>query len=227
MRVAVLFSGGKDSCYTIMRIKEQGHNVGLLVTIIPKSNESRLFHYPCVELTSLQAEAMNLPILTYNIGVGNNGEVEELEKHLSEAKRLFNIEGIALGALASRYQKSRFEEAAGRVKLECLTPLWGIDPKRLLNEELDAGLKVIIVAVAALGLGRSWLGRSLDREAVKGLLLVHNRYGVNLAGEGGEYETLVLDAPIFKKRLEIRAYRKIWFGDSGYIKVDEVGFGQK
>ncbi|MBS7625711.1 diphthine--ammonia ligase [Candidatus Bathyarchaeota archaeon] len=224
MRLAVLFSGGKDSCYTIMKAREQGYKVNVLITIIPRSTDSRLFHYPCVEFTRFQAEAMKLPISIYNIDSEGDYEVEKLTKHLSEVKRIFKIEGIASGALASRYQKSRFEDAAGRVGLKCFTPLWGMDPIHLLNEQLNTGMEAMIVAVAALGLGQDWLGRILDREVTKTLLKIQGNCGVNPVGEGGEYETFVLNAPIFWRRLKITGYRKLWFGDRGHIEIDGVEF---
>jgi ABC transporter with metal-binding/Fe-S-binding domain ATP-binding protein len=224
MRLAVLFSGGKDSCYTIMKAEEQGYKVNVLLTMIPKSFDSRLFHYPCVEFTRFQAEAMKLPLSICNIDSDGDYEVEKLTEHLSKVKRVFKIDGIASGALASKYQKSRFEDAAERVGLKCFTPLWGRDPTHLLDEQLNSGMEAMIVAVAALGLGQDWLGKILDREIAKTLLKLQGNCGVNPAGEGGEYETFVLNAPIFWRRLKITGYRKLWFGDSGYIEIDGVEF---
>ncbi len=223
MRVGVLFSGGKDSCYTIMKAREQNFDIEHLITFIPRSDESWLFHHPCIQWTSLQAEAMDLPILTYNITGQGEEEKDELKRHLGEVKKRFGIDGIAAGAIASQYQKKRIEETARYLGMECFTPLWGLDPLQLLHDQLMSGLNPVIVAVAALGLGQKWLGRKLDQEAIKELILLRDKYGVNLSGEGGEYETFVLDGPLFKKRLVVRDFHKIWLGDRGHL---EDGFAE-
>jgi diphthine-ammonia ligase len=223
MRVGVLFSGGKDSCYTIMKAREQNFDIEHLITLIPRSDESWLFHHPCIQWTSLQAEAMDLPILTYNITGQGEEEKVELKRHLREVKKRFGIDGIAAGAIASQYQKKRIEETAKYLGMECFTPLWGLDPLQLLHDQLMSGLNPVIVAVAALGLDQKWLGRKLDREAIKELILLKDKYGVNLSGEGGEYETFVLDGPLFKKRLVVRDFHKIWLGDRGRL---EDGFAE-
>ena len=89
----------------------------------------------------------------------------------------------------------------------------------ILEELLDKGFEVIFVGVFAEGLDKSWLGRRLDEEAIKELLALRDRYDISLVGEGGEYETLVLDAPLYKSRLELVDYEICWDGYTGVLKV--------
>lgn len=227
MDVAILFSGGKDSCYSIMKSKEQNLDVKVLLTFNPVSDESWLFHHPCTRWTTLQAKAMGIPIVTYNVESQGESEKDELRNYLGEVKKRLKIEGIVSGAIASQYQKTRIEEASGSVGLKCFTPLWKRDPLGLLREQLEAGLEILIVAVAALGFDQSWLGRRLDEEAVQELARLNSRYGVNPTGEGGEYETFVLDSPLFGRRIAVRNRREVWLGDRGRLEIEAAELVKK
>jgi len=81
--------------------------------------------------------------------------------------------------------------------------------------------------VACEGLGREWLGRVIDSRALKELEKLSNKHRFHLAGEGGEFESLVLDAPFFRKRLVVKKAKSKWQGDSGYYWVKEAGLVDK
>jgi ABC transporter with metal-binding/Fe-S-binding domain ATP-binding protein len=227
MDIAVLFSGGKDSCYTIMKSIDASLNVKVLLTLYPKSEDSWLFHHPCIRWTKLQAEAMNLQIAAYNIESEGEDEKLELSRHIQDVKNKFGIEGIAAGALASQYQRRRIEDITNDLGLEIYTPLWGLDPSKLLLEQLESGLEIIIVGTAALGLDSSWLGRRIDKNLAQELDHLKEKHGVNPAGEGGEYETFVIDGPLFQKKITIKRYHKTWKGDSGQVEIDVAELKEK
>ncbi|MEM3004240.1 MAG: diphthine--ammonia ligase, partial [Candidatus Bathyarchaeia archaeon] len=131
------------------------------------------------------------------------------------------------GAIASQYQKRRIEDVANRLGLRCLTPLWGMDQMRLLREQVESGLEAMVVAVAALGLDQRWLGRTLDRDAVEELGRLHVRYGLNPSGEGGEYETFVVDSELFRRRIVVSDFRMVWSGDRGHLEPLKVELAEK
>jgi len=56
---------------------------------------------------------------------------------------------------------------------------------------------------------------------------LNSKYQVSLVGEGGEYETLVLDAPFLKKRIKIVKATKIWQANAGYLLVEEAKLVEK
>jgi diphthine-ammonia ligase len=224
MRIAALFSGAKDSTFAVYKVMQTGHEVRYLISIVSENPESYMFHHPNVEWTKMQAGAMGIPIVMKKTAGEKEKELEDLEAVLQEIKP--DIEGIVSGALASRYQKSRIDNICRELGLESLAPLWGADPERHWNEILGTGFEVIITAVACEGLGREWLGRRINREALLELKNLSEKHGFNLAGEGGEFETLVLDGPIFNKKLRIIEADKVWKEDSGsYLikKLDLVG----
>ncbi len=206
MKVAVLFSGGKDSVLALHRALEK-FEVKCLVSVFPKSPTSYMFHYPNIRLAGLQAKAMGLPIVTKVTEGKAEEELRDLEEVLESLK---DIQGIVSGALASRYQKGRIDRIAGKLGIESIAPLWGADPERHWREILGLGFRVVITGVACEGLGKGWLGRVIDIQSLEELKRLSEKHRFHLAGEGGEFETLVTDGPIFRKRIEIRESEKEW-----------------
>jgi len=223
MDVAVLVSGGKDSALALYRVLKKGYNVKYLVTVLPQREDSWMFHYPNAELTGLFAEACSLPLVrAETLGVK--------EKELEDLKRLLenlNVEGIVSGAVSSNYQKSRLDRICSEIGLKSIVPLWHEEPKRIMEELIENNFSVIFTGVYAYGLNQEWLGRRLDWKALEDLIILNEKYGISIVGEGGEYETLVLDAPFFKKRIRILKARVFWSGDSGYLHVEEARLEDK
>ncbi len=86
---------------------------------------------------------------------------------------------------------------------------------------LDAGFEIRIIRVAAYGLDESWLGRTLDADALDELEELNEEYGVHLLGEGGEFETLVTDGPHMDRRIELE-YSTEWDGTRGTLVVEDA-----
>jgi ABC transporter with metal-binding/Fe-S-binding domain ATP-binding protein len=223
MLLASLFSGGKDSAYAMHLVMNEGHEIKCLISIESENPESYMYHVPNINLTRMQAEAMDLPII-YRITKGvKEEELKDLEEALKEAVQMYDVEGVVSGAIYSNYQRKRIDEICKKLKLKSLIPLWKRRPKNILEEMVRTGFQVIICAVAAGGLGPEWLGMELDNDVIKELSDLHNTCYVCTAGEGGEFETLVVDAPLFKKRIKIINAEKIWDGSSGqYIVLDAL-----
>ncbi|MEM7825943.1 MAG: TIGR00289 family protein [Candidatus Aenigmatarchaeota archaeon] len=203
MKLGVLFTGGKDSSLALKRIMKE-HEIMCLITLISKNKESYMFHIPNIELTKLQAKAIGLPLIQKTTKGEKEKELEDLKKILAKAKEKFKIEGIATGAIASNYQKSRIEKVCKELNLECINPLWGEDQVKLLEEIVESNFKVIITGVFAFPLDESFLGKEIDAQMIKKLKELMEKYKINPAGEGGEIETTVLDAPFFKKKIEVK-----------------------
>jgi len=223
MNVAVLISGGKDSALALYRVLQREYDVKYLVTMIPHREDSWMFHYPNVRLTSLFAEACGLPLVKAETSGVKEKELEDLKRLLVN----LDVEGIVSGAVCSVYQKNRLDRICAEIGLESIAPLWHEDPKRLMEELIAEGFWVIFTGVYAYGLDRRWLGRRLDQEALKDLIELNRKYGISLIGEGGEYESLVLDAPFFRERIKILKARTIWNGESGYLSIEKARLEEK
>jgi ABC transporter with metal-binding/Fe-S-binding domain ATP-binding protein len=224
MRVAILYSGGKDSNLATYRIHRVGHEIVALVSVIAKRSDSWMFHIPNVGLTKIQADCMEIPWERAVVSGEKEVEVQELGSILSRLKDKWNIEGIGTGAIASRYQRERVDQICKNLGLEELSPLWGAPEEALLREILGLGFEVYFASVSAEGLGRDWLGSQLDKDRVRSLLKLKEKYGINASGEGGEYETFVCDSPLFKKKIKILEAETSWHHNAGTwsIKKFEV-----
>ncbi len=214
MDAIALFSGGKDSTYALYIAMQQGYHIKKLVTIIPKAEDSYMYHIPAVERTEYQARAMGIPRDVYSIGDSR----EELKMVLEK----YNVDAVISGAIASNYQKTRIEEVSTDLDLISYTPLWGKKQDMLLEDMLLAGMKIMIISVSAYGLNSMHLGRIIDEKFLKELRSLEEKYAINVSGEGGEYETFVLNAPFFKKKIEILDFEKIWDGIRGTLKIKEM-----
>lgn len=221
MRIAALFSGGKDSTYAAY-LESKRHQLACLITLFPMSEMSYMFHFPNLKWTRLQAEAMGLPQVTEETAGVKEEELADLSRAILRAKEEYRLEGICTGALASVYQKDRVERVCRDLGLECDSPLWGDDPEAHLRRLVDSGFVVALVSVSALGLEKEWLGRTLDHKAIDELVELGRRFKFHVGFEGGEGETFVLDAPCFTQRIELLATRTHWKGDSGYLEITDA-----
>lgn len=224
MKVAVLFSGGKDSTYATWIAQQQGWDVETLVSVLPKGVESLMFHFPNVRWTEIQAEAMGLPHRTIEAG---QEELVSLRDGLEKTRKAFGIDGVVTGAVASDYQKSRIDQICDTLRLKSFAPLWRKDPKVLVNDLKSAGFKIILSGVGAAGLDESWLGKELTDDRWLMLERLSRKHGLHLTGEGGEYETFVIDAPNFKRLVSVDKMSSRWDGQSGHLIIEKARLKHK
>jgi ABC transporter with metal-binding/Fe-S-binding domain ATP-binding protein len=203
MKVAVLFSGGKDSCYATYLAKQEGNKLTCLISIFSENPDSFMFHTPNIKLVEKQAQIMDLPLITQTTKGEKEEELKDLEKAIKEAKKKHKIQGIVTGALYSEYQTSRIEKICKKLKLKCINPLWKKDEIDYLKELIKNNFKVIITGVAAHPLDETWLGRELDNAFITDVKELSQQHQIHPAGEGGEFETFVLHCPLFKKELKV------------------------
>lgn len=219
MRVAALFSGGKDSAYAVHVAEHWGWDVGPLVTVRPgHAEDSLMFHWPNVGLTPLLAEAMGQE----HVLVEGSGRPEEELDELGAALKPLGVDGIVSGAVASEYQRTRLERMGHRIGLKTWTPLWHKDPVELLRSQRASGIRSIVAGCFAEGLTEAWLGRELDEAAIADLQALQRARGVHPGGEGGEYESLALAGPGWRHRVEVVRARKEWRRDRGVLRVEEA-----
>ncbi len=221
MDVAVLFSGGKDSTMAVYAALEAKEDVKYLLSIKSKNDESYMFHVPNIHITDLLSQALEIPIMSVETEGIKEEELEDLKVAFIDLKNL-GIEAIYTGALYSVYQKSRIEKLGEEVGLKIISPYWHVDELQYMRKIVSLGFEIIICGVAAWGLDESWLGRVIDDEVIDELVELNEKYGVDIAFEGGEAETLAIDGPIFKKKIKILKYKKEWHLDSGVFIIEDA-----
>ncbi len=195
--IAVLFSGGKDSVLTSFVMQSKGYEVSL-VSFFPENKESFMLHSVCVEITGLLAKAMDVKHYVFEVSGRKEEEVEEMKEGLRKIK----AKGIASGAISSEYQKQRIDYIGEELGIPTYAPLWH---KKLKQDYRE--MEIILSSVSAMGLSKEDLGKNAIEYMEE-----YNYF------EGGDAETLVLDAPFFKKRVRVE-FEKIWEGTGGYIKI--------
>jgi ABC transporter with metal-binding/Fe-S-binding domain ATP-binding protein len=221
MRLGVLFSGGKDSTLALHKAAEKNEIV-CLITMVSQNKESYMFHTPNIDVTALQAEALELPLLRWETKGEREKELEDLEAAIAEAIGEFRIEGVVTGAVESAYQSQRIQRICDRLKILCINPLWRKNQKALLEELVAEGFRVIISGVFAYPLDAGWLGKEIDAEVIARLVQLQREFGVSPSGEGGEIETTVLDAPMFRKRVEVLDSMVEARGNSGVFIIKKA-----
>ncbi|MDP3986928.1 MAG: diphthine--ammonia ligase [Nanoarchaeota archaeon] len=193
MKLGALFSGGKDSAYALY-IARQTDEVIVLITLDSENPDSYMFHTPIKTVDKL-AKKLNIPLIKLLTKGEKEKELDDLKKAIRKAQEEYKIEGIVTGAVASTYQASRIQKICDELDLFCFNPLWQKDQEELLRELIKKEFKIKIIKVAAEGLDESWIGKTLDKKTLKELINLKEKYGINIAGEGGEYETTVEEFP--------------------------------
>jgi ABC transporter with metal-binding/Fe-S-binding domain ATP-binding protein len=226
MKVGVLYSGGKDSTLALLRAKNF-HEISCLITLYPKKEESYMFHFPNIRLVELQAKAMEVPLVSRKIRGEKEKEVKNLERVIKEAVKKHGIEGVVTGAIKSVYQATRIQKICKKLNLWCFNPLWLSDETQLIKDVLKNKFEVIITMVASYPFTEEFLGRKIDEELISILLDFKEKFGISLIGEGGEFETLVLDAPFFKKKIKIERYKTSYENFRGTLIIKSAKLVEK
>ncbi|KAM9924937.1 hypothetical protein OXX80_011057 [Metschnikowia pulcherrima] len=239
MKFVALISGGKDSFYNIMQCMKNGHELQALANLHPSDlnvDELDSFMFQTVGHDVIeyyrQCVDEDVPLYRRAITGGStnvsleyeitaNDEIEDLYELLKEVKTSHpDVEGVSCGAILSHYQRTRVENVCERLGLTCLAYLWQSDQPQLMKEMCESGLEAILVKVAAIGLSEKHLGKSLS-EMLPILTKLNAMYDVHVCGEGGEFETLVLDAPFFKRKLQVKNSNVINHSqDASYLSIE-------
>ncbi|MDR2866507.1 MAG: diphthine--ammonia ligase [Methanomassiliicoccaceae archaeon] len=222
MRLASLYSGGKDSTLAMYLAEQMGHTVECMVSIVPYSGDSMMFHVPNTHLVPLLAGSMGKRLVTVSTGGNEDEDMDALHRALSG----LDIDGVVTGAVWSDYQWDRMNRVCGSLGLVCLAPLWRKDQEMIMDELMDSDISSVIVGVFAEGLDVTWLGRSVS-DSYEQLKIIGSKNHISIIGEGGEFETLTLDSPMQTSVLEIEHAEKDWNGHRGTLNVKRARLVRK
>ncbi|MAG61746.1 TIGR00289 family protein [Candidatus Pacearchaeota archaeon] len=203
-KLGILFSGGKDSMYAAWLAKKEGYKISCLISIVSENEESYMFHTPSIRRVEEQAKSMGIPLIIVKTKGKKEKELIDLEKSIKLAIKDYDIEGVISGAVESVYQASRIEKICNKLKIACFNPLWQKNQLELLEDLIKNKFEVIVVGVFAYPFDEKWLGRKIDTKFINEIKKLQEKYKINVAGEGGEFESFVLNCSLFKKRLKIK-----------------------
>lgn len=195
-RLAALSSGGKDSNAALYRMQRRNSRIECLANLRSENKNSYMFDVKKQESeVERQAEELGIPLLMEETDGEKEDELEDLENVLRRARQKYSVEGVVSGAIASSYQRDRVEKVAENVGLKAFAPLWRRDQESYMRWLVREGFRIEITDVAARGLDETWIGRVIDEQELEKLISLSREHGFNAAGEGGEYETRVLEFP--------------------------------
>ncbi|KAG6869305.1 hypothetical protein C0993_000058 [Termitomyces sp. T159_Od127] len=242
MKYLALLSGGKDSCFNLLHCAKNGHELVAAASLGPGSGKEELdsYLYQTVgqDAIELVARALEVPLYRRVItgtaieqgseyGSRNSkgiiavegDETEDLLALLSEVKAHHpDVLGVSVGAILSNYQRVRVEHVCRRLGLTPLCYLWNRDQGELFEEMITAGMEAILIKVAGIGLTTKHLGKTLA-EMHPTLLKLNEQYGAHICGEGGEYESLTLNCPLFKHRIILSEVETVIHSDNSFATV--------
>ncbi|CAL1700874.1 unnamed protein product [Somion occarium] len=242
MKYVALLSGGKDSCYNLLHCAHNGHELVAAASLRPELGKDEIdsYMYQTVgqDAIELVAEALDIPLYrgtikgtAVNMGTEygarqatksaavRGDETEDLFELLSSVKDKHpDVQGVSAGAILSNYQRVRVEHVCRRLSLTPLCYLWQRDQRELLSEMIQAGLEAVLIKVAGIGLTTKHLGRTLSQMQPT-LLKLNDLYELHPCGEGGEYETLTLDCPLFKRRISLEEVEIVIHSDKDFATV--------
>lgn len=213
MKAVALFSGGKDSFLSALIAMEQGLDVQYCITIDPEEY-SMMFHYPNTSYADLAAQLLGVTVRHVR---------EENFRNSLEKCREEGIEAVVSGAIASEYQKTRIEHICTDLGLISYTPLWRKDQLIILNKVVESGMTAVIVSVSAEGLLESDLGSRINSAFISRMLALNESIRINLAGEGGEYESFVTSLTGHGSII-IDSFEKTWKGSGGYLTIKHAHY---
>ncbi|KAI5830420.1 hypothetical protein K523DRAFT_381775 [Schizophyllum commune Tattone D] len=242
MKYVALLSGGKDSCYNLLHCAKNGHELVAAASLGPEPGKEELdsYMYQTVGQDAIEYVAQCLDVPLYRRVISGTSleqgseygsraassssgvkgdETEDLYELLLDVKRHHpDVQGVSAGAILSNYQRVRVEHVCRRLGLTALCYLWQREQAELLSEMVDAGLEAILIKVAGIGLTTKHLGKTLaDMQPT--LVKLNTLYGSHICGEGGEYETLTLDCPLFKKRINLENVETVIHSDNDFATV--------
>jgi len=206
------WSGGKDSCLACYKAILEGCNVSHLVNFISREYKRVSFHGTEAELVRLQTEAIGIALLQKE--TTKDGYEQEFKEAVRSLSRN-GIRGMVFGDIYLEEHKAWVERVCGELEIEAVEPLWGRNSEEVLSDFIDAGFEAVIVSAQSKFIGEEWIGRQVDKDFIEYL----KDKNIDVCGENGEYHTLVINGPIFDKRIEIIESRTInrdgyWFLDT-------------
>ena len=225
MQVVVSWSGGKESCFACYKAILEGFEVSHLLNFVSK-DERCMYHGLDSKLMVAQSQAIGIPLIQREVTWDT---YEGAFKAVMIELKQMGVKGSVFGDIDVQEHKDWVDRVCSEVGITSIEPLWGLNPEQILTDFIDGGFEAIVVNTKADIFGEEWLGRKVDRSFFEDLRKLHSKHNVHICGEWGEYHTLVLDGPIFKRRIKIldskrvliEGYWKFWLLDILRCETEE------
>lgn len=226
MKVGILYSGGKDSTFAIDYAISKGWNIEYLLSVKPTRTDCYLFHFATVEHTKELAEILGIKHIYTTCSVADPKKEAQIVRDIVEKNP---VDAIVLGGTGLQVtQLKSIQEALKPLGIEVFAAHAGQDHDQVMEQMLKKGYKIMITQIASDGLNKDWLGRVLDEKTMQELFERSKKYGFHVGGEGGYFDSLAIDGPIFNKRLDILEIEKNMESENtGHVVVKKLAVVEK
>lgn len=219
-KAMVSWSGGKDSCQAAYMAMQQGYVISYLANMVSKQYNRVGFHGVKDTVIADQAKAIGIPL--WQGKTTGFAYEKELVGHVK--KKADSLDALVFGDIFLEDCLSMAKRVSSGVGLSLVEPLWGKGSKKVLEDFIRAGFQAVIVSTQAKLLGKEWVGRYIDRSFLKDIM---ENPMIDPCGENGEYHSLVIDGPIFKKRIDITKSEKVFRDGYWFLDIQEYQLSNK
>ncbi|WGM90279.1 MAG: diphthine--ammonia ligase [Candidatus Bathyarchaeum tardum] len=218
MKVAVSWSGGLESSLALHKVIEEGHDVICLVTFVLGKYWPAMGHPP--KIMKRQTESIGIPHLLVNV---DEPFKEGYHNAIAELIKTQGIEGIVTGDIyvVDETHGNWMEDVTEGLDIKVIVPLWEQDTFEVLDDEMSSGFRAVFTCVKQPFFTKEWIGKELNRHTVKDLLVLVKETGMDPCGENGEYHTMVIDGPLFKKPISIPEFTREQAQERFFMKIKE------
>ncbi len=207
MKVVVQWSGGKECCLAYHKAVEQGHEVAYLLTYLYR--KPYIFH--SLPLMELQSKTLGIPQLKVKIKDSYDDILEILARLNKEEGIEGFVTGDIVGAGCARVHQIYYDIMCEKLGITMIMPVENPsgDTYDVLAEEISTGIRPIMNCINLDYFGEEWLGREINETSIKDLKALADRQGIDVCSEDGRgFHTMVVDAPLFKDKIEIGKFKK-------------------
>jgi len=223
-QVFTSWSGGKDSCFACYRAIDMGLQTRYLLNMVTGDGQRSWTHGLPTELLQVQAQAIGVPLVQQRTTVAN---YEADFKQALHTLKQQGISGGVFGDIDLDEHRQWVERVCGEGEVMSYLPLWGQSQSAVMRDFIAAGFEAIVVAAKADLFGEEWLGRRVDLDFLKQLEKLSETKEITPCGEAGEYHTLVVDGPLFQRRVEVLATAKVLRDGHWFLDMLEFDLGPK
>jgi diphthine-ammonia ligase len=215
MRVFISWSGGKDCNYARYLAERRGLEVQYLLNMVSEDGKLSWSHNMPTEILEAQAQAIGVPLIQHRT---NQADYEAVyKKAIAELKKQ-GITGGVFGDIDFEPHREWVTRVCSEAGIEPILPLWGLSQDKIIEDFITSRHKAKVVVTKAELMGEEWLGCTVNRSFIRDLNELRQTKNITPCGEAGEYHTLVIDGPLFKKRMVIQETSKnlrdgYWFLD--------------
>ena len=194
----VSWSGGKDSCLALYEALRLGYKVTHLVNFISNEEKRVRFHGTDAGLITLQGAALGIPVVQYETSW--DGYERDFKAGVRELLPT-GVKGMIFGDIFVDEHKEWVERVCGEIGIEALEPLWNRPSGDVLKQFIQLGFEAVIMSANSKYIDEKWVGRAVDSDFQDYL----SGKGIDPCGENGEYHTLVINGPLFSRRISLTA----------------------